>query len=263
MNRQALCLAAAGCAALTLWAADAAAQPPAPGVPQSAPPAPPANVMDAPLRLIYEAAQTFQNVRDYSCLFIKREQVQGRLQPEQLVAMRARNQPFSVYLRWLGPKPLVGQEACYVAGRNGGLMRARSPGLLGAVGWVSLDPRDPRAMQANRHPITEAGIGNLITRLRQGWEWERQMNKTQVRVADYEFNKRRCTRVELIHPERLNGFYSYRTVVYFDREHRLPVRIEAYDWPVAGGPPEGALQEAYSYVDVRFNVGLGDEAFRY
>jgi hypothetical protein len=213
--------------------------------------------------MVADAAQVFQQVRDYSCLFIKREVIQGRLQPENLISMRVRNQPFSVYLRWVGPKQFVGQEACYVAGRNGGMMRAHSPGLLGAVGWVSIDPRDPRAMQNNRHPITEAGIGNLIERLRQGWEWERQVNRTQVRVADYEFNKRRCTRVELIRPERIRGFYSYRTVVYFDQETRLPVRIENYDWPVSGGPPEGALQEMYSYVDLRFNAGLGDDAFRY
>jgi len=219
--------------------------------------------MDAALRLIDEAARYFQNVRDYSCVLIKREQVQGRLQPENVIAMRVRNQPFSVYLRWLGPKSSVGQEACYVAGRNNGQMRVHSPGILGAVGFVSIDPRDPRAMQASRHPITEAGIGNLIETTRKGWAWERQLNRTQVRIAEYEFNKRRCTRVELIHPERINGFYSYRTVTYFDNEWHLPIRFEAYDWPVNGGTPGGELQEVYSYVDLRFNIPLGDEHFRY
>lgn len=239
--------------------ASARPNPPAPAPMQPAP----ANQWDQAMRLLDEASRTFQGVRDYSCTFIKRETVQGRLQPDNVIAMRVRNQPFSVYMRWLAPKQSVGQEVCYVAGRNNNQMRVHSPGILGAVGFVSIDPRDPRAMQASRHPITEAGLGNLLARLRQGWEWERQVNRTQVRVAEYEFNRRRCTRVELIHPERINGFYSYRTVVYFDNEHHLPVRFEAYSWPVAGGTPGGDLDEVYSYLDLRFNLGLGEEQFRY
>jgi hypothetical protein len=247
-------------------------QPPAPRSPANLPsipvggqaPAAPANPMDAPLRLVYDAARSFQAVRDYSCLFIKREQINGQLQPENLIAMRVRNQPFSVYLRWFGPKAMVGQEVCYVAGRNNGMMRVHSTGLLGAVGFVSVDPRDPRATAASRHLITEAGIGNLIERFRRTWEQERQWNRTQVRVADYEYNKRPCTRVEAIHPDRMGGqFTSYRTILYFDKEHHLPVRLEVYDWPVAGGPREGVLLESYSYVDLRFNIGLTDDQFRY
>lgn len=239
--------------------------PPPNARPSAPPPGAPAAAgsMDAAVRLIDDAARTFQNVRDYTCVMIKREQVQGRLQPENVIAMRVRNQPFSVYLRWLGPKTSVGQEVCYVAGRNNGQMRVHSPGVLGAVGFVSIDPRDPRAMRESRHPITEAGVGNLIERLRQGWYAERQVNMTQVQIAEYEFNKRRCTRVELSHPTRVQGFYSYRTVTYFDNETHLPVRFEAYDWPVNGGTPGGELQEVYSYVDFRFNVGLGEESFRY
>src|SRR5205807_305044 len=114
-------------------------------VPQAAP-APPAqpglaaNPMDVPLQLINEAARSFQAVRDYSCLFVKQEQIKGQLQPENLIAMRVRNQPFSVYFKWLGPKSSAGQEVCYVAGRNNGQMRVHSPGVLGIVGFQSIDP---------------------------------------------------------------------------------------------------------------------------
>lgn len=228
---------------------------------------PPASIespLDTPLRLIDEATRTFQNVRDYSCVFVKREQVQGRLQPENIINMQVRNQPFSVYMKWLAPQQSVGQEVSYIHGWNNNQMRVHSPGILGAVGFVSIDPRDPRAMEASRHAITEAGIGNLIGQLRTSWEQERRWNKTQVRVAEYEFNKRRCTRVEAVHPERNPRQYSsYRTIVYFDKEVHLPVRVELYDWPMRGGAPEGDLQECYSYVDLRFNLGLSDRNFRY
>src|SRR6184192_4291760 len=136
---------------------------------QNPPPAAPSTAagpgpLDQPLRLIAEARQNYGGVKDYACLFVKRERLRGQVQPENLIDMKVRTQPFSVYLRWLKPSPTAGQEVCYIAGRNNGMMRVHSTGLLGAVGFVSMDPRDPRALETSRHSIQEAGIGNLIDR---------------------------------------------------------------------------------------------------
>ena len=49
-------------------------------------------------------------------------------------------------------------------------------------------------------------------------------------------------------------------LVYVDKETKLPVRFEAYDAPKPG-TTTGELLEAYSYTDVKFNVGLGESAF--
>ncbi len=256
-----------GIAGLLIFLSVAGANPPA-GAP--APPTPPttapaaASPLDQPLRLATEANQAFQGIRDYTCLFIKKERLHGKPQPENLIEMRVRNQPFSVYLRWLAPKNLEGQQACYVAGRNQNMMRVHSTGILGIAGFVTLDTRDPRVMENSRHTITEAGIGHLITRLLQSWDMERRLGKTQVRLADYTYNRAPCTRVETIHPDNSGRqFTSYRTVVYFDKASHLPIRIEKYDWPRAGGPAGGELLESYSYINLRTNVGLGDNAFNY
>jgi hypothetical protein len=249
---------------IALLGADPAPQaPPAQSFANTTPTQPSAaSALDQPLRILAEARESYRGVRDYTCLFIKKERLRGQLQPDHLIAMRVRTQPFSIYLRWHGPKPLTGQEACYVAGRNNGMMRVHSAGLLGAVGFVSMDPRDPRALENSRHSITDAGIGNLLERFTKGWEQERQLNRTQVRVAEYEYNKRRCVRVETVHPDNGGGRILYsRSVIYFDKEHRLPIRVENYDWPRPGGDPNGDLVESYSYVDLRLNVGLGEEAF--
>lgn len=235
----------------------------APAQPPSAPAAPAVNPMDEPLRLLGQASQVYAGVRDYTCLFVKRERLRGQLQPENLIEMKARTQPFSIYMRWLGPPQQAGLEACYVAGWNNGMLRVHSTGLAGAIGFVSIDPHDPRVTQTSRHTITEAGIGNLIERFGQRWAWERQANITQVRIADYLYAGRPCTRVETVHPDRAGGKVSfYRSVIYFDKEWHLPVRVENYDWPRAAGV-EGELLESYSYVNLRFNVGLTDRAFQY
>lgn len=233
---------------------------PAPVVPVAATEAP----LDPPLRLLAEARQVYQNVQDYTCLFVKRERVRGVMQPENVMTMRVRARPFSVYLSWQAPRNLQGQEACYVAGKNNGQMRVHSTGLLGVAGFVSIDPNDPRALQTSRHTITEAGIGHLIERYTERWEVEKKLGRTQVHMGDYEFNRRRCVRVEVLHPHSKPGeFYSYRGAIYFDKETHLPIRSEAYDWPRQGGAPDGDLLECFSYVDLKINVRLPANAFDY
>lgn len=235
---------------------------------QNQPPAAPPNAvaslpMDLPLQLIAEARRSYQEIKDYTCLFIKRERLRGQVQPENVIDMKVRTQPFSVYLRWLKPVPTAGQEVCYVAGRNNGMMRVHSSGILGSVGFVNMDPRDPRALETSRHSVTEAGIGNLIDRYGEAWELERRLNRTQVRIQEYEYNHRRCTRVETVHADSAGQQIPfYRSVVYFDKENHLPIRVENYDWPRQGpADPTGGLVESYSYVNLRFNSGLNDAVF--
>ena len=140
----------------SLLAATAWAQKPTAALPavQQPPPAPAAaSPLDQPLQLLANARQAYQGVRDYTCLFIKREQVNGQMQPENVMAMKVRVQPFSVYFRWHAPKNLAGQELAYVAGRNAGMMRIHPTGVFGALGFVSVQLNDPRAMQTNRHTV--------------------------------------------------------------------------------------------------------------
>ena len=219
--------------------------------------------MDEPLRLLADANAAFANVTDYTCTLVKKKRINGELTPDHVIDLSVRNEPFSVYMRWLGPRDKNGQEACYVAGRQDGKMRVKSSGLLGAVGFVSIDPTN-RALKTSRHAITEAGIGNLLRRFSGRWEIERKLNVTQVKIGEYDYNKRRCVRVETIHPTNPdNQFLCYRTVLYFDKENHLPIRVEAYDWPTAEGDVKGPLVEVANYTNLRLNVGLGDDTFNH
>jgi hypothetical protein len=214
-----------------------------------------------PVQLLNQAVQTYQRVQDYTCIMVKQERVQGQLQPENVIEMKFRKEPFSVHMRWLGPRDFQNQEVCYIHGRNNNMMRVKAPGLLKLVGYVSIPPNDPRALEHSRHNITEAGIGNLLGRCLTDWNKEQGRNRMQVRIGEYMFNNQPCTRVETILTQRSQQDYCYRTVLYLDRQTRLPVRVECYDWPQQGGPPEGELLEVYSYVNMRFNVGLTDNDF--
>lgn len=231
---------------------------------QNPPPPPAPTPIEQASRLITEARQSYQGVQDYTCTFIKQERIGQELRPQNVMLMKVRSQPFSVYFRWAAPKSLEGQEACYVAGRNNNQMRAHPIGILGVVGWVSVDPHDSRAMKDNRHPITDAGIGHLIERIGSGWETDKGISQAQLQIGDYVYNNRPCTRVEVSHPGSQPGsFYAYRCVVYWDKQTHLPIRYEAYDWPRQGGDPNGDLLENYNYVNLRLNVGLSDAVFNH
>jgi hypothetical protein len=257
-----------GAAALSL---SLASQPPVGGqntLPPGGQPAVPAKAMhlplDEPLAMLREGKRAMASVRDYTFTLQSRENVRGVRLEENGALCKMRTQPFSVYMRWLSPRDSAGQEICFVLGKNGDMMRVRSKkigkgGLLGS--FHSVKYNDPRVMEHSRHTILEAGISNLIEQTIKHWEFENKLGKTQVKMAEYTCNNRRCLRVETIRPERVQGFYSYRSVLYIDLETKLPIRSEAYDWPRRGGPAEGDLMEMFSYIDLRLNVNLPDSDF--
>jgi hypothetical protein len=225
-------------------------------------PAGTATDLDRAIALLTEARRSFQKVRDYECLLVKRERVKGVLLPESRMMMRVRNQPYSVYLRCESPAAEKGLEVYYVEGRNKGMMRVHPARILGILGFWSVDPHDPRAFERNRHCITEAGLGTLLEGTARHWEMERRLNKTLVRIADERLEGRACTRIETIHPDRQAGsFYGYRCVLWLDQDTHLPAGAETYDWPLPGSNAASDLLESYRYLDLRCNLGLGDDAF--
>jgi len=217
---------------------------------------------EGPFRLIDNARTAYKSVKDYSCTLIKREQINGKLQPENVIAMKIRKEPFSVSLTWQAPRDLVGQEAAYVAGRNKGMMRVNPKGVVGIFGWQTIAVDDPRVMEHSRHLITDAGIGNMIERFAKSFAADSKSPTVKVSLADYEYDKKKCACVEVIHPDARPGSGDYyRCLVYFDKQTHLPIRCECYDKPRSRGV-EGELVEMYSFANLKTNVGLGDDTFK-
>jgi hypothetical protein len=256
-------------AALPSAAADPPPVPPVQMAPPSVQPAaaaqpgPPAqSPLDEPLRLVAQARQVYAQVQTYTCTLISQERVKGRLEPENVAALTMRTQPFSVHMRWLAPKDAVGREVIYVAGRNKGMMRVLdSSRVAKMLGFINIAPNDPRVLEHSRHTIVEAGIGNLIEQFARSWDADRRLGKTRVQMAEYEYDRKRCVRVEAVQTERAPQQYCYRAVVYFDKQTRLPIRVECYDWPRQGGPPGGEMLETFSYAGLQLNVPVNDTLF--
>jgi hypothetical protein len=208
---------------------------------------------------IADCQAKFAAVRDYTCTFIKRERLVGRLTPQHVMDMKARNSPTSIYLKFR--KPNAGREAIYVAGRHGGKVLAHDVGIGRLLaGTMTLDPRGSTAMEDCRHPITEAGIGALIDTVARHWALELSAAESLVSFHDMTIGPRLCTLIESVHPARQPHFLFHKVRLYIDREHGLPIRFEAYDWPKhPGAAPE--LVEEYTFHDLKLNVGLTERDF--
>jgi hypothetical protein len=219
--------------------------------------------LDQPVAWMQEAKRNYSAVKDYTCTLVSQERVNGKLQNQNIMALKFRQQPFSVYMRWLQPGDISGQEVAFVAGKNNNKMRVNPKGgpLKNLAGWQNIDTNDRRVMEHSRHNILETGIGNLIDQMLKHWENDRKAIKTEVKTAEYKYQNRLCIRIETIRPDPQGGAYCYRCVLYRDKESKLPIRMEAYDWPRQGGAAEGELLETFSYVNLQFNVGLTDNDF--
>ena len=201
-------------------------------------------------------------IKDYSCTVVKRERIDGKLGEHEYMFAKIRHEPFSVYLYFLAPDTVKGQEVIFVDGKNDGNMLAHAgSGVRAMMGTVALKPQSMIAMQGNRYAITEIGVENLAKRLVEVAEHDKQFGECDVNFfPNAKVNGRICTCIQVVHPVPRRNFRFHLARVFIDDEYTIPVRYEAYDWPQeAGGQP--VLMEEYTYMNVKVNNGFTDADF--
>jgi len=208
------------------------------------------------------------NIRDYTAIMVKRERVGDQLSDPMFMKIKIRNPrvvenqnvPFSIYMKFLKPREVVGREVIWVEGKNGNRIVVHDTNPLVRFKNLHLDPDGFLAMKGNRYPIYEAGLEKLVMKLIEKAERDRAAG-----ICDVEYrsgaviNQRPCTLIEVTHHERRPPYEFNIAKVYIDDEYQIPVRFVAYDWPGENGKPR--LIEEYTYINVALNVGLDDEDF--
>jgi hypothetical protein len=210
------------------------------------------------------------NVSDYTCTLVKREQVNGTLREYEHIYIKVRRgrtkntkvkPPISIYMKYLSPKALRGREVLYVTDENNGDALVRNGGRRASYLEVWLDPHGDLAMRDNRYPITEFGIENLLARLIQVAQEEMQHGECEVNIFDNaKLDGRSCTAIEVRHPVRRDYFLYHVARILLDNSSQLPVHYAAYTWPDSPGESPRLLEE-YTYRNLQINVGLSDEDF--
>jgi hypothetical protein len=214
------------------------------------------------LRWAREGIVNIEKLQDYSATVVKRERVANKVGDYQYMFVKVRHRPFSVYMYFLNPAALKGQEVVYVSGANEGKMWAHATGIRDTMfGTLSLKPDGVIAMQGQRYPLTELGILNLTRRLIDVAEQDIKYGECEVKFfKGAKIDKRVCTCIQVTHPVPRRNFLFNVARIFVDDELNVPIHYEAFDWPKeAGGQPE--LIEQYTYLNLKLNNGFTDADF--
>jgi hypothetical protein len=216
------------------------------------------------------------HVDDYTCTFIKRESVKGKVVGPQYIYTKVRSRkmdgdkvvvPLAVYMKFLKPSNIKGREVLYIEGQNKGKIVAKEGGIKGKVlPAISLPPTGRLAMRENRYPITEFGVETLTKRLLERGNVDPTIaDCTVVYKEGATVCGRLCRYLEVRREAPKTGKNAELGMnvplarVFTDIELDVPIRYVAYEWPVGDEPPQ--ILEEYTYQNLKINVGLTDLDF--
>jgi hypothetical protein len=215
------------------------------------------------LKTLIRLDEAFGKVPSYTATFRKEERLKGRLVPEQAFFLKVRQAPFAVYMK--ATAPASGKEVIFAKGYFGDKVVAHSAGLSRLLmPKLLLPPEHPLIRSESRHPITNAGIGNLIKNLigyrqRDLVELDAETTLDRWTAPD----GRDWLRSVHIHHDRTADRPFPRVEVLYHPETRLPLRFTAFDWAdsPAGNSDSQILGERYSYDDLTLNAPLSSLDF--
>jgi hypothetical protein len=206
---------------------------------------------DAPAQLLAAMEAAYRGVRDYTATLLKQERVKGKLLPRETIQVKFRR-PFSIYMKWTGAVK-AGQEVIFVRGQNDGNMRAH-PGSFPDV-TVSLRPTSGLAMKGNRHPITEASLGDVLALMLRDLKRSAGRPQDGVTLVDLGEETRFGARVRCVEGRfPAAGYYAPHLRICVFVASKLLSRVQAWD-------AAERMIEDYEYRELRVNVGLRDGDF--
>jgi len=219
--------------------------------------------------LLEKAQHKLKSIPGYTATFTKQERLGGCLCDSQVMNIKVRHEPFSVYMKWLvGDK---GRELLYVDGKNEGKMLVRVGGIRGRLlPALKLDPNGSMAMKESRYPITKAGLMELVNELlvyrRRDLENHEQIVCTY--IDDQLINKTPCHGFLLEYKNKAYSELYRKSLVMIDKKSGLPIFVKNFTWPhddvefaTAQEEDEATVIEQYVYSDIKMNPQLADADF--
>jgi len=206
--------------------------------------------------LEYCLANYNRNYSDFTCIFSKEERINGIAKPEQVIEVKHMVSPFSVAMAWI-KNPPIGDRVLYVEGKNDNQMmvRPKSPLFQALTGGAVLrKPDGPEAMRNTLRPVSMFGFGRGMESLLEVYKEAKSQGDLTTAFGGFaDVAGQKCVVLIRYLPAK-NDYPAYKTLIYVDVDHLIPVCIEAYDW-------DENLQCRYMYRDLKFNVGLTDDDF--
>jgi hypothetical protein len=212
------------------------------------------------LSLLEQGHERLSRIPDYTATFVKQERIDGEMKDEQVMELKLRHAPFSVYMKWHAGE--VGRELLYHEGENEGKIIVHPGGLRGRLlASIKLEPTNALVMAESRHPVTMVGLlnlsGEIITRRKAEM---RDKHDLRCELIDNQVvNDRPCYCFIVTYMNREQQKEYRKSVQFIDKELYLPICVKNYSWPESADPiapeklDEETLIEHYVYTDITFN----------
>jgi len=237
--------------------------------PTTAPKATPALTEAEKLRQLFDRAAARNNaIEDFVARFRRREVVNGKQMPEDLMTFKFRRSPFSVHFAWLPGTEHEGREVIYVKGMNNGNMVVRSgKGDLIRGIRTEVAPNSPRVLSTSRRTIEDAGLARLVNAFGDGLNAQEKGDVQTFGRFQYVGLQQRpesakpmeCVLQTIPVGQDKNLPNGGRRYWFFSTDERtqeygLPVLILCLD-------ETGKEVEYYAYDRMNVNIGLKDKDF--
>lgn len=201
-------------------------------------------------------------VRGYTCLFLKQERIRGKLQNQDRLDIRFREDPFAVYMKWLTKPRLDGARAVlYVKGENrdkeGKEFLLALP-VIGFLGLQEVPIHGPKATSHDRYTIDQFGMGAGMERTLDSMRKARERGALHLRyqgiIQDPRTGDRPCYLFlrKPYQPPEEEGVAEL--AIYVDQETWLQVGSVLRD-------VKGETLAEYFFRDIVLNPTFGSEAF--
>lgn len=219
------------------------------------------------IKLMEQGAEFLQSMTDYTATLRKQEVVRNQLLDEQIISIKCRHSPFSVYLLWLAAD--AGREVLYVEGQNNGNLIAHDGGWKSRIPAFTLSIDGPLAMRDTRYPVTTAGIFGLITTMI--GDHRENLLRSNVESckldSNRQFDGRPCSMFTTTYKSAEKSPVYRKSITLIDNEWKVPLHSEHYEWPGSGSAlaenelDPATLIESYSFTEIKWKANLTEHDF--
>jgi hypothetical protein len=198
-----------------------------------------------------------REVKGYTCTMQKQERIKGRLGPKEIIEVAFREDPYSVFLRWI-ENPRKAEQALYVKGENNDMVLVHPTGLAGRfVKVVERQVDGADAKESGRYTLNNFGIKNGMLRTLKGWKAAKERGKLDVAYLGNfkikEAGDRTCYKLRRTYDQPENDGVTELTA-YVDTENWLQVGS------VVKGEG-GKLIGEYFFRDIQLNPAFKKDQF--
>lgn len=222
-----------------------------------------------PRALTRLARQRYEReVRDYTCVFLKQERIDGKLRDVEEIEVRYREDPISVYMIWKrnadqAKRVLFIDSPRFVNDKGEKLARVEPAGALVRliVSDILMPIHGKRAQQSSRRSIDEFGFRATFRLLDHYNQLGADRGVLDFRYAgEGEIDGRRTYKLVRHLPyDGPGGLYPDATMVlHIDQQWLLPTAV--YSYADRAGK---VLLGSYVHTSVKLNPGLNDGAFQF